>query len=518
MKNTQIPLRVKSILESKGLTLHEVSQKSAQIKGCSQPCLIPHNFYHVLRTQPFRPNLPQVCALSKITGYLLYDWLMVFGIDPGRIAELQAILPHKRTAVLDMSIDYRDPWIAQFRENPEATASAPGLVPLGQKVSFMRQGIRPIPIAQTRPQFIYAKIGLEDTLTFPDLLPGSIVRINPAVRPDHDFSNAAASTGNIFLIERSSGFWCCRLYCPGKGHVIPLDGRTPYTDVELRIPDHVRVLGAVDTEFRDVASARRRPTTAYWKSLWEQASVEQDRRKLGDQVGQARLRAGLSFREASIESRWIAELIGDQHYFVAPASLSDYEALESPPRHIEKILTLCILYGLPFALFVDHTAIRPGDLGREPIPTGLACPDDHERASSALVRIRTSSSHDDRLHRIEELPVFLTEPKNRRFSILDCFWAPNEMLGLHPLLRNVLVVAVNRHQRSVKARDSSYWQQALYILTRRDGTYFCAHGRRENGKIIIHEYSKNIHGYPQDLRSADAEIVGQVRMIVRKLT
>ncbi|HXN95127.1 MAG TPA: hypothetical protein VN879_11515 [Candidatus Acidoferrales bacterium] len=42
-------------------------------------------------------------------------------------------------------------------------------------------------------------------------------------------------------------------------------------------------------------------------------------------------------------SRWIASTLSDELYFAAPSTLSDYETLSDPPRHIQKIITLAAL-------------------------------------------------------------------------------------------------------------------------------------------------------------------------------
>ena len=39
-------------------------------------------------------------------------------------------------------------------------------------------------MSQLDQHFIYAKVGVEDAFAFPDLTPGSIVRVNPDVTAD----------------------------------------------------------------------------------------------------------------------------------------------------------------------------------------------------------------------------------------------------------------------------------------------------------------------------------------------
>ena len=67
---------------------------------------------------------------------------------------------------------------------------------------------------------------------------------------------------------------------------------------------------------------------------------------------------GLSLREASAMSRRVARELGDPQYFAAPGSLSDYEAVDTSPRHIHKVITLCAVYGLHFWTFLKSTGVN----------------------------------------------------------------------------------------------------------------------------------------------------------------
>jgi hypothetical protein len=61
------------------------------------------------------------------------------------------------------------------------------------------------------------------------------------------------------------------------------------------------------------------------------------------------------------------------------------------------------------------------------------------------------------------------------------------------------------------------WQQPLYVLLKRDGTYTCACCSLENGTLVTHPYSLRPLR-PEHLRNRnDAEVVGQVVTIARAL-
>ena len=85
----------------------------------------------------------------------------------------------------------------------------------------------------------------------------------------------------------------------------------------------------------------------------------------------SRLRVRLSFREASGMSRRIASTLSDQIYFAAPSTLSDYETRSAPPRHIQKIITLCVVYCIGFREFARACGVPVDQDGHEPIADEL---------------------------------------------------------------------------------------------------------------------------------------------------
>jgi len=72
--------RVKSILATKRLTLHQASQTSATLFGRGSPYYLPHNLYYDLSHGHFSPSLFQLVAFSRISNYRLRDWLRVLDL------------------------------------------------------------------------------------------------------------------------------------------------------------------------------------------------------------------------------------------------------------------------------------------------------------------------------------------------------------------------------------------------------------------------------------------------------
>jgi hypothetical protein len=524
---TELVERVKAILARQGLTLSQVSQQTRILYGRSSPYFIPHNLFYDLGLGTFSPSLHQLFALSQISEYRLNDWLRVFGFNPEDIARLRILLPSSRTTILDSSLDDPESWVRWFRNKP-GSFPAPAIAPLGQLLDFASP-TRFRSLLQARKnktRYVYAKIGVEDALAFPDLLPGSIVRANNRL-VEAMLPAANSKTRHLFLIEHANGFCCCRLQAVGRHRVMPLSTQLPYARVELELQGEVRVLGVLDLEIRSLAKPDQPDVPRELAEYWKPAPLGPEHSRLSHLLRSTRLRLGLSFRDVSALSRHIATELRDDQYFTAPGSLSDYEAVDRPPRHIHKAITLCAIYGLQFSTFLKCIGLRLDQAGKQPIADNFL-----PRKLAAGLRTRFNEADEAMesgfleqvVSRLEDVPFFLrasianlsgiTNP-----SLHDFFWVGGEQNALHPLLVNGLFVIVNRHRKKpTHFRSKPRWQQPLYVLLRRDGTYLCACCNLENRSLVIHPYSP-AYQRPEQLRNhQDAEVVGQVVTIVRTLS
>ena len=204
---TDLAERIQSILALKDLTLYQVSQQSEKLSGRSSPYFLPHNLYFDLRDGAFSPSVYQLFALSRITGYRLPDWVRLFGGNLENIPRLQTSLPSHRTILLDSSLSDPYAWVPWFR-NRVGDNSAPPVAPLGQLLE--RSGPKRLgSLSESNGRsFLYAKIGYQDALAFPDLFPGSIVRVNPEI-PDKLVFLGNGTSSRMFLIEHSKGRLAC---------------------------------------------------------------------------------------------------------------------------------------------------------------------------------------------------------------------------------------------------------------------------------------------------------------------
>jgi len=515
--------RVNVILASRNLTLYQVSQRTTGLYGRSSPSILPHNFYYALGRANFSPSLHQLFSLSRISNYRFHDWLRVFGFHPEKIGYLQASLPSKRTMILESSLEDPESWVPWFRNKP-GSLPVPPIAPLGRLLeSAQQERVRSLP-QMNAGDFVYAKIGSEDAFAFPDLLPGSIVRANARLAKSMLPAANGKKSECLFLIEHAKGFCCCRLRAVAKYRILPLSTQLPYAQVELEFPTEVRVIGAVDLEIRPLLTPEHADVPIELAKHWRPSTLVWQDSKLSQLLRSARSRMGLSLREASAMSRRVSAAMGDEQYFAAPGSLSDYEARDSSPRHIHKVITLCAVYGLHLSTFLKSIGLNAEEAGRHPIPDNLV----PRKPPSGPGRAENHGPMEvgfleQLLRRSEHLPTFVrgclpSLSGLRTLSLNDFYWVGGEQNALHPLLAKGLVAVVNRHRKkALHFRSRPSWQQPLYVLLKRGGTYLCGCCSLEDGTLVIHPCLPS-HQRPEHLRNHfDAEVVGQVVTIARML-
>jgi hypothetical protein len=521
--NGELAERVKSILASKSLTLYQVSERSAALFGRSSPHYLPHNLYYDLRQGSFSPSLFQVFAFSRISNYLVTDWLRVFGFDVELIPRLQVQLPSNRTVLLDSSLGDPNAFIPWLR-NLGATAPSAAVVPLSQVLEWTKPR-RLASLAELEDKgFLYAKIGYRDALAFPELLPGSIARVRPGTMGDLLRQIGGEGSKNLLVVEHGKGLGCCHIRAAGVGRIATISTQLQYAQVEFKVPEEARLIGVVDLEIRSLLRPQQ-PTVA--KDLarrWKPEVLSPAPSQLGSLLRHARLRMGLSFRAASAMSREVANLLGDERYFVAPGSLSDYETLNIPPRHFHKIVTFCAVYSLHLHKIFETLRLSLRDSGHEPIPhllTGIPLPATVETPAEAA-EIEPTGFIRELLGELGEVPFFLRESVKEltglaRPSLKDFFWIGKAGSAFHPYLTGAVLAVVNRQKKKPNDCGSKpLWQQPLYVILKRDGTYVCGCCSRENNSLVVHSYPGGVHKREQ-FRNRDAEVIGKIVTIVRRL-
>lgn len=523
--------RVRQILSTRGLSLYQVSRLSAEIFGASSSSYIPHNLYSDLATSSAVPSMRQLLALSQITNYRITDWLSVFGFDLDALPALQLHISRDRTVVLDSTVYDTEAWIPWFREK-SGTAPVPPIAPLGQVLARAApvQAKKLLGIAGTK--FLYAKVGREDSLAFPELVPGSIVRIDPRRSKEALSSGKDCSDKRIFLVEHESGFACSRLSSPGSGRVLLRSPQLAFSQLEFALEKELRILGVIDAEIRFLRdphgiSAQFDPRIPRTRPRLPPVDEEMSLKQL---IRRSHSRSGLSFREASQISRFISDRLSDPLYFTAASTLSDFETLSTLPRHVQKIMTLCVLYSIPFWAFLHAGGVLLERAGRDPIPDELMLRDvpgvNRELPPPNEQKIpepRTGGFLERLLARWQEIPAFLRNSLGElagipNFSVSDLFWVGGEADPIHPWLRNADLVAINRRVRKpVAAGESNPWGEPMYLLLGREGRYLCASCTLDDGFVVVHPYPDRPFSPRRFRNGTDAEIVGQVTAILRRL-
>ena len=515
--NTDLADRVKSIIESKGFTLHAISQKSAAIFGQASPYFLHHNFYYELNLGSFSPSLYQLFALSRISNYRLFDWLHVFGLDAEQIPRLEILLPTRRTVLLDSTLADPNAWVRWFRNKWDHT-SVPAVAPLGQ---VLEPGIafrqRQFPGA-SREKFLYAKIGRGDAFAFPDLFPGSIVRVNPAIA---DLPQEAPSQ-RLFLVEHSKGICCGRLLRSHGQQITVVSTHLPYAEIQLKVPREARILGAVDLEIRRLIPGEQPEVPADFARRWKPQPLDRQSHKIDRFLSSARLKAGLSLREASQLTREIAKLVDDDRYFVSASSLSNYEAGDIP-RHFQKAISVCLSYAIHVRSFLEGFGLRLEEAGTDSIPDQFIPRPEPEARDDNAHELQFDGFLRQLAGQVGDVPLFL------RHSVRDLsglssaalrtvYWAGGIRNPLHPYLANTMLIAVDRHKKlPVDSRSRPAWEQLFYLVLKRDGSYLIGPCGIENGALVMHPDIEHLELREEFRNHRDAEVVGQVSAIVRKL-
>lgn len=509
------------------MTLFHVSQASRTLFGGAPHFHIPHNLYFDLRDERFASSIHQFAALSAVSGYALTDWLNVFGFQLDDIPHLQILLPFPRTVLLDSNVYDRNhsiPWFKERRRTPEPTHIVPLIQLLDPGLTEQVASL----LRKNRASFAYAKVGPQDAFAFPELLPGSIVRADP-----RNVENALAAAGRgasqtLFLVEHAGGLNCCRLQPLAAGRVALISIERPCARVELQLGKELKILGTIDLEIRNVRKMRRPENHRGFEESKNpnHSPLQRPASDLRHLLRRGRLRVGLSCRQASGLSRKIAEELGDERYYTAAGSLSDYEATNRPPRHIHKIITLCTLYSIDFWQFLKAAGLPIERLGQEHIPDELA--GRPQLPDSSSYRQRRQKPEEgvflrNLFERFEEIPFFLRNSLPAisglpHISLRDVFWVGDQKHDSHPSIKGAQFLIVNRH---IKQPEPLKWEppenQPLYLLSRRNGAYFCGTITQDGKRTVLHSFPEEIPGPKPAHSRADAEIVGQIVTVVRRI-
>jgi hypothetical protein len=519
-------LRLRQILQRKNMSLLQVSKESRRLFPGESLYHIAHNLYYDLRDGRFTPNIYQLIALSSVSGYSLIHWLSVFGIRLDDIPPLQVRLSFPQTMLLDPTL-YDDHALVQWFKGKGGppTRITPLVQILAQNVSERVATLQRI----NRMSFIYARVGTEDDFCFPELLPGSIVRADPRASEAKLAAAGGKVSHDLYLVEHARGLNCCRLQQVAPRRVALVSTRLTAPHLEFQVGSELKILGTIDMEIRSL-NKKSLPSTSRTLLTPKSRDLRQpdpSGNGLRHLLHKGRQRAGLSFRQASAMSRRIAQELGDQRYFTAIGSLSDYETAQAPPRHIHKVVTLCVLYSIGFWQFLKAAGLAIDNLGQEAIPedfptsahwTGSSPSEDREPQA-----MKEGTFLDILVDRFEEIPLFLRNALPElcgmsHVTLRDVFSIEEMGQEFHAPLRGATFLAVNRRMKTpVVSKSDPQWKQPVYLLARRDGSHFCGRFSLERNSTVLHALNAHLPNANPHEGGGDAEIVGQVVTVLRRI-
>ncbi len=460
-------------------------------------------------------------AFSVISGYRFVDWLTIFGFSLDDISRVQASSVPLHTMELDATVYHprvRIPW---FRDLRKPDLNSP-LVPLSQWLTHSEP--RQIESLSQKPatdRFI--KIGSEDAFAFPELLPGSIVRVRQRERGPLRVGANGQKSKTLFLVEHSRGLSCAPIQRVDRSRFLMCSAQLPYAPIEFEEGKQAAILGAADLEIRPLGVTEQPVVPPSLGRFWNPAALARNKRppNLGELIRSARERSGLSFREASERTAEIGQILEEPLCFCAPSSLSDYETRTAPPRHAQKMISICSVYGLAASRYLQAAGLRLDEGGPLPMPEEFIGSSDGQEAKETLRP--ASYFFEEMRNRFGEFPFFLRDALSSLFgmrdlSVRDVFWAGGASDFTHRYLLGCAFLVVDRRRKTPRPSLSSpTWAQPLYVLQTRDGHYLCAACSLQNGTLMLRSC---LTGFPKVLRlrnRVDAEVIGKVTGAVRRL-
>ena len=169
------------------------------------------------------------------------------------------------------------------------------------------------------------------------------------------------------------------------------------------------------------------------------------------------------------------------------------------PVQVHKLVSVCILYSLGFSELLAAAGLDTGDSGLEPIPdelVGRGTPDAPRTANDDSARNKKQPRFlSPLIVEFQEIPLFLRHSLSTvaglpDLSLRDVFWTGGRTVSLHPYLKDAVFVSVNRRLKNpVFFKRKPLWEQPLYILLLRDGTYLVAGCSLEESTLVVHPFA-----------------------------
>jgi hypothetical protein len=331
--------QIKHVLKRAGLTVSRASALTGMRYGKGTPYYVPPTFLYKIRNG-ITPHVCQLVALSEVTRCRLSDWMNLCGFDLRLILPLQLEVHTERTALIT-----------------PAHAFSPHDFSFVPRISKIDRSDR----------YLFVKIGSADNVVYPKLLSGSVVRADRCYSPKVRVGEERADE-LLWLVEHPGGLACCHVKRIDNEHIVLLPNRPPLSAWPLRLSREARVLGLIDLEFRPRRAQQfvstYRPMRADTVATIPHGS---NTGSLSSLLRISRARNGLTLRAAHQKTVRVAQLLQNPEYRIPLGLLSDYEAIDRFPRHIAKIISLCVVYGIDFWRLMQAGGSQIDDASKSPL-------------------------------------------------------------------------------------------------------------------------------------------------------
>ena len=482
----EIADQVKEILAGCNVSLLRLEELTRSRYGQGSAYFIPSGFLSRIK-KGVQPQIFQLLALSRITDFRLDDWLRVFGIEVSYIPHLQLKLHASRTICVtpNGSLD------------PPADAD---------DCSFANGLIQDQPSELRNPtRFLYSRIGQSDGMAFPEIMPGSIVRVDTTLNE----LPASGSSKELFLVEHVGGLSCCHVTRLTRDEVLLTPIYLPYPCLRYRLGEQAVILGTVDAELRPMRDIPI-PSPDHNSRMERRLPSSLSKLSPAQLLRISRERLGLRYREAQAITEEIANELGSSGYTIALGSLSDYEASDALPRQIRKMVSLSIAYAFDLATYLTCAGIDLRDQGRRRMSLEQSRNRRHTSLLNPTVPAPLPTTNGCAIPTsLLEGFVRCMKPSDSLESI-ECYsYAQMNANGPTALL-------VDRSSTTLeRALWHAPWQRPVYLVQHRGGHYLHGFCTITDGLMTVHQNSAH-HGTANSYPRGDVEIVGRVIAVLKK--
>lgn len=468
--------RTRQLIVGAGLSLSQISRFTRAKYGTGSSYFIADSFISTIK-RGVSPHLCQIAALSEVTCYRFADLMQHFGFDLRQLTRLQMKLHPGRTVLI----------------TPNECCALP---------------------SSNLGRYLYAQIGRHDGMGFPEVMPGSIVRIDTT----HTFGPATPksdSRRSLYVVDHLRGLSCCYITPLNRGEILLTPHYLPCECLQYRLGDQARILGVVDAELRPLQNIEiPHPTVSNEFERRAPVPAVGAPQRLSQLVRNSRERVGFHFRQARDLTARVAEELGNQDYAIALGTLSDYEAGDAVPRHISKIISLCIVYAIDFAryLYSAGITVNPSaqralsEINPEPVPTSLS-----------LLQIRERNHGSSHLSQSYFPPSLIHAQSEHLRNKSDSLQAFSVRIGPKGGGSPEALFLVDRCATTLE--ESAWpaaWQRPVYVVRKRDGKYVYGFCTVTDGIMTVH-HDPTMTRVVERFYRKEADVVGQVVTMVRSI-